>query len=114
MPITSSDQAKITKKQHTTPCHDCPFRRVSIPGWLGDIPAQTFINIALSDERYDCHTKKTDKRKHHQCAGMATFRANLCKAPRDPEVLQLKADREKVFARPGEFLSHHYKLNLND
>lgn len=42
-----------------------------------------------------------------QCAGLAIYRANVCKKPRDRSILTLPADREAVFAAPSEFRHHH-------
>jgi len=113
MPITSSDQAKVTKTQHTSPCSDCPFRRNSIPGWLGSMPPEFFVHLAHSDARYDCHTKKADVKTFHQCAGMAIFRDNICKSPRDPNVLQLDGNTVKVFSDGQEFINHHRDRGLS-
>lgn len=75
-------------------------------GWLGtDQTAEDWIRTAHSEDRVDCH-------KHHpgQCAGLAIYRTNVCKRPRDPETLVLPADRATVFASREEFLTHHNKL----
>lgn len=45
--------------------------------------------------------------KGAQCAGLAIYRANVCKSPRDPNAIKLPADREKVFATPMEFRMQH-------
>lgn len=42
-----------------------------------------------------------------QCAGLAVYRANVVKNPRDRDILRLPANRETVFATPTEFLEHH-------
>ena len=41
-----------------------------------------------------------------QCAGAAIYRSNVCKLPRDPQVVTLPADTGLVFGF-GEFLVHH-------
>lgn len=98
------------------PCFDCPWRRISIPGWLGPWDAETWIGLAQSDMAIACHTtinpvvdeeEAWDDPDILQCAGAATFRSNICKSPRNPEVVTLPVDRENVFARPQEFLDHH-------
>lgn len=102
MRLITSDEAIVTTVQHVTPCSDCPWRRDAIRGWLGGTRPKTFIRLALGDEAYPCHAFKGP-----QCAGMAIFRGNIAKLPRDPRVLRLPADRRGVFATAGEFLEHH-------
>jgi len=90
-------------KQHTSPCHDCPWRRNSIAGWLGsEQTPEDWIASAHGETQVECHI-------HHpaQCAGVSIYRANMCKMPRFPQILRLKADRENVFATPFEFIEHH-------
>jgi hypothetical protein len=100
--LVSSDEARPAKRQHETPCSDCPWRRKALPGWLGSMTAEEWVAAAHSETRIDCHTLIGA-----QCAGAATYRANICKRPRDPELLLLNSDRVVVFARPHEFLDHH-------
>jgi hypothetical protein len=100
--LISSAEAKPTNRQHKTPCSDCPFRRDSLPGWLGGYEPDQYAQLAHSDERIDCHTKIGP-----QCAGAAIYRENVCKSPRDKSVLLLPQNKEKVFGRMQEFLEHH-------
>ena|ERR1700723_1629954 len=100
--LTTIDEAKPTKRQHKIPCSDCPWRRSSIPGWLGGVGADDWITEVHSDEPILCHTMIL-----HQCAGSAIYRRNVGKLSRDSEVICLEADREKVFSSPMEFKRHH-------
>lgn len=100
--LVSSDEATLTKKQHRRPCSDCPWSRLALPGWLGGSTVEQWIAEAHGETRINCHTLKGP-----QCAGSAIYRANVCKLPRDPEILRIKADRETVFATPKEFKEHH-------
>lgn len=102
--LISTDEAKPTKRQHKKPCSDCPFRRDALAGWLGGQTPEHFMRLAMSDSPEPCHATIGP-----QCAGIAIFRANICKVPRDPEVLQLPRDKEAVFAWPNEFIEHHTK-----
>ncbi len=95
-------EARPSSKQHRKPCSDCPFRRDSLPGWLGGNTAEEFVQFAQGDEPYSCHAKIGP-----QCVGLATFRANICKSPRNPQTLTCKADKVSVFAWTDEFLRHH-------
>jgi hypothetical protein len=51
---------------------------------------------------YPCHAKIGP-----QCAGMAIYRANVCKVPRTDFALRLPSDRIAVFASIKEFTDHH-------
>lgn len=105
MSITTEDEAVVSNVQHKKPCHDCPWRRKAIAGWLGGETAQGWLAHAHGDGIVPCHTVKG--KPQPQCVGVATYRANVAKSPRDATALRVKADREGVFARPDEFLSHH-------
>lgn len=101
--ITSSREAVPAKTQHRKPCHDCPWRRVALPRWLGGTLPLDWLGATHGEAVIECHTVTGG----HQCAGAATYRANVCKTPRDPNALNLPADRKTVFASPAEFLEHH-------
>lgn len=100
-----------------TSCGGCPWRRNAAPGWLGPFDAETWIALAHSDSPIACHESIVDADDEGegdwahpdilQCAGAATYRSNICKSPRDPEVATLPADRIKIFGRRDEFLEHH-------
>lgn len=100
--LISSAEAVQAKCQHKTPCSDCPWAREALNGWLGGADVDTWIRAAHSDQQVECHTLNGA-----QCAGLAIYRANVCKTPRDPEVLRLPKDEVKVFATPMEFMEHH-------
>ena len=99
--LVSSDQAVPRKKQHTKPCSDCPWSRKALPGWLGGSTAADWVKTGHSDQVVTCHTAG-----NQQCAGIAIYRANVCKLPMPPN-LRLPADKEKVFGWPTEFTDHH-------
>lgn len=87
--LIASDQAVVSHTQHRTPCSDCPFRRDSLRGWLGGSQPSEFVAMAHSDMRYPCHLTRGKWAKRPQCAGLAIYRANVAKLPRDPEILRL-------------------------
>lgn len=101
MAITSSREAVPQDEQHTEPCHDCPWRRKSLPGWLGGSTPEDWVATAHSDQLVTCHTTG-----NQQCAGVAIYRANVCKMAYPPN-LKLPADKKVVFAWPTEFKEHH-------
>jgi hypothetical protein len=100
--MTNSDEAPVGKVQHTQPCHDCPMRRKSIPGWLGGSTPEEYRNLAHSDALVDCHAIRNT-----QCAGMAIYRRNVVKRA----LFVLPADHEAVFSTPMEFVAWHSDLS---
>lgn len=109
------------------PCNDCPWRRNSIPGWLGDAGPERFLLAIYAESPLPCHqtvdysdpawlkkwTAQTRGKPMAQaasgrlCTGALTFYANLHKRPRNPD-LQIEVARStSVFATPDEFLAHH-------
>lgn len=94
------------------PCRECPFRRVSAPGWLGPGSVDDWLGLAHSDQPGACHL--TVREDHSwvgasQCAGLATYRANVCKWVPDG-VARGPVDREAVFTSPMEFRDHHTRM----
>lgn len=98
----SSDEAVPAKRQHEHPCSDCPWSRQALPGWLGGMTVDEWIAAAHGDDTVDYHTLSGA-----QCAGLARYRANVAKLPRNRDALRLEADRERCFASPAEFREHH-------
>lgn len=85
----------------TRPCRDCPFRRDSLKGWLGE---QRMTEI-LGADSFVCH-KKTDK----QCAGHMTIRGNDNGFVRLAGQLGIELDltgRELVFDSQQACIEHH-------
>jgi hypothetical protein len=92
-------------KQHTKPCKDCPWRRKAANGWLGsDQTPEEWIQTAHSEATVECHVNQGNR-----CAGIATYRANICRIPRDAKEMRLPKDKEIVFSSPKEFIDHHRK-----
>jgi hypothetical protein len=104
--LITGDEAKVTLRQHTSPCSDCPFRRDSIQGWLGELSVDDWIQLAHGEGQADCHTTKQSNGAGWHCAGLAIYRANVCKSVHDPNAFRLPKDTEKVFSF-GEFKKHH-------
>lgn len=105
MALTTEEEATESNVQHKRPCADCPWRRKSIPGWLGSGDVASWLQAAHGEARVDCHTVKGDPQP--QCAGVAIYRANVLKLPRDPETLRLKKNPTVVFDNPADFARHH-------
>lgn len=108
--MITGDEATPSSRQHRQPCSDCPLRRDAVPGWLGESPtnrgelatAAEWIDMLHGETRIDCHT-----RIGPQCAGAAIYRGNVCKMPRDRELLVLPADDRRVFSDADEFRERH-------
>lgn len=99
------------------PCKECPFRRASGAGYLGDSSPERFIFATMLDEKMPCHCTINYEDPNwkerfeageigKECAGAATFFANLCKVSRDKTRLRL-APSDEVFKTPSEFVAHH-------
>lgn len=102
MKLVCAEDAKRAKGQHKRPCPDCPWSRDALPGWLGSMTAEQWVKHAHSDGTAECHALLGA-----HCAGLAIYRSNVAKKPRDPNALTLPADRERVFASPCQFVEHH-------
>ena len=103
--MTTSDEAVPTATQPTKPCHDCPFARTAINGWLGSNTKEEWSVMVQGEVTIPCHALKGP-----QCAGAAILRGNMCKKPRDRSLLVLPPDRDRVFSHTREFEDHHAKL----
>lgn len=107
------------KKDRTKPCAECPFKRHSLPGYLGADNPEDFIVKTMADMEMPCHMSvdyedpawEESLDDAQQCAGSAIMFSNMCKRSRDPRRAKLPADRETVFSRPEEFLAHHTQKN---
>ncbi len=106
-----------------TPCEKCPFRRLSLPGYLGESTPREFLEQVLSETEMPCHltvdystpfwreemeTNTGGSSDARLCAGALVFQANVGKLPRDGSRPRLSRDTQTVFASPQEFLAHHH------
>lgn len=99
----------MPKQQHKKPCRECPFSRKSEPGDLGFSTPLDFVQMAMSEHKEPCATHQ-----HLQCAGLAIFRANICKDPRDKSILSLRSNHKLVFSDIYEFIDHHSPFDPED
>lgn len=111
-------------KQHTTPCSTCPFGRKVDPGALGGSKPGVYIGQCEAGFRVPCHSaidyedpewnSKARGLETPQCAGLATFRANLSipGLPGRVANLSLPANHAAVFSSYVEFLAHHAQCDL--
>jgi hypothetical protein len=104
--------APVTKRQHTSPCSDCPFLRDAVPGWLGMTPPEKWEDMAQSfDGHAVCHALKKENGNRWDCVGLAIYRANIGRTAR-PYELQAEPNTDLVFSE-GEFVEHHRKGELS-
>ena len=101
------------------PCAECPFRKDAAPGWLGGGEhglAEEYLRLAHSDQNVACHMSPghgtDDVTRMRACAGLALYRKNVCKTPRDPwaaRAQEMVGDehRGEVFQTPKEFMDRH-------
>ncbi len=100
--FVTCNEATPAKRQHKKVCRDCPFSRKALKGWLGSLTPQEWVQLAHGEGTSECHVHTGVS-----CAGLAIYRANVCKSVRDPSALSLPPDRKAVFSMPSEFLEHH-------
>lgn len=118
--------------QHTTPCNECPFRRKSLPGYVGGhTDASEIIDYGHEGIRFPCHmavTSLTEEFKDDEgmdeedafnrateeapvCAGSIAFMNNSAKMSQDPKLKALQdqiGKRADVFNWPQEMMKHHH------
>lgn len=111
---------KVVKKM----CKECPFRRTSAQGYLGNNKAEPFAHNAMLDHSVACHMSMRQElpreewerleREAPRCRGALTMMRNTCKLPRDPEMSALvktvEPDRVNVFSQVAEFIQYHSPL----
>jgi hypothetical protein len=103
------------------PCSDCPFRKKSIKGWLGEFEnAEAIIKIAVSELPFSCHKLSNDETNmldinEPQCVGRLLFATKTAKIFRNQtlETLRQKAkadnpDNDILGYR--ELKAHHSNL----
>jgi hypothetical protein len=100
--IASGESAPATR-QLTKACSDCPLRRDSLAGWLGQSTPEQYARLCHSDELVECHVHAGSR-----CAGLAIYRNNTAKS--QPVEHRLPKDHESVFSNMMEFLAHHNSL----
>lgn len=113
--------------KHKTPCKECPFRRVSIPGYLGASNPTEFIESTLHGVDMPCHLDIDYEQEDWEteqlplaarCAGSLIFLRNNCKLVHENPVLMdavKQVDRnEDVFSFRQEFVAHHTRQDLDE
>lgn len=104
------------------PCVECPFRRTSAPGYLGEASYQPMAFIGphwMGEAKLPCHMqvdwlaldRQAQIEKSHTCVGYAIMNKNTAKMPRNAAdadtVRKTEANHELIFSNLGEFIEHH-------
>jgi hypothetical protein len=103
-----------------SPCNDCPYRRVSLKGWLGAATPEDFSLATQSEQQMPCHQtidyddqdwQATQYDESAICVGSLIHLRNQAKLPREPDLrmmaAQVQRDPANVFEWPHEFIAHH-------
>ncbi len=106
------------KKPKGSPCEECPFKKKSLQGYVGNTTVAEFVMQAEGGASpMPCHMEvdyekkdwKKQQEKVHQCSGHAIFLSNMCKGHLGPGVERLPRDTETVFQFPSQMLQYHSK-----
>lgn len=104
------------------PCKECPFRKDSLPGWLGTLSGAPEVFMDGIDHTIiPCHMKidKADglieRGETNPCVGALQFCANSLKFPRAArgknstygKLLDKVVVNDEVFQWSHEFIQHH-------
>lgn len=109
------------KPANDKPCHECPFRKVHLPGWLGPWTAQDMADHIHRDGFFPCHKtiprdeRETKRDNMRPCAGAAIHMNRAVKRSADPVMAeaqqalkQAPADViDSVFQWKQDFIDHH-------
>jgi hypothetical protein len=102
--------------QHKTPCAECPWRRVSPPGWcgtIGDEGATFYADAVVAGEVPACHGKDygPDDERTAFCAGALAVMANSAMLPykqeHAAEAVKEVGRNPNAFAHASLFFKHH-------
>lgn len=116
-------QALVNKK----PCNECPFRKQSAPGYLGEASWKPEIFLrSLEHDPLPCHLavdwedddgNPDDIRYEVPCIGALQYLKNIAKLPRNLEYAKLRNEVEcsdEIFQNRQQFINHHSKQNVID
>lgn len=100
------------KVVHKKPCRECPWRRASLPGFLGGYEPEQFTQqVQFDGPPLPCHMTHDGVEAQAMCAGALIFMRNSCKSAHHPDYgdarAQVEPDRENVFCWSHEFINHH-------
>lgn len=95
------------------PCRECPYRKKSLPGYMGGNSVELYHSFLKNNESYvPCHMTQ-DTANEDYCVGRILVRINDCKSAISPELSLLEKlnkdnpTRGEVFDWAFEFIQHH-------
>lgn len=110
----------MADKCNDKPCNQCPYRKESLPGFLGDANYQPELFLQQLDmkEMHPCHLAIKDWENYtkeellaaNKCTGALQFMNNSLRIHRNPKIAALQktaGKNEKVFQWKSEFIEHH-------
>jgi|ERR1700677_32632 len=108
------------------PCNECPFRKKSLPGWLGDLSGKPELFIAALDHTIlPCHMRvewdELEEKnlvvdgEENPCIGALQFCANSVKFPRAArlkgtkynKLIEVATTNPDIFQWGADFIKHH-------
>lgn len=72
------------------PCNECPFRKNSLPGYLGGFSTQETLQAVTGEDNFDCHLTREDGEERMACAGRMLFASSLGKSFRRKDLEQIR------------------------
>lgn len=109
--LMESDWDKRTLRR-TEPCKECPFRKRSMPGYLGGHPLEPYRQPPSAGMPTSCHCtdKGASDSRTSFCAGSLAVIANDPAVEPLPEYAEAVAQvgkRDDCFASVEDFAEHH-------
>jgi hypothetical protein len=87
------------------PCHDCPFKKDTLKGWLG----RERMTEILSQGSFVCH-----KKQHLQCAGHMLIKGDNNEFVRLAGRIKMELElsgQELIFKSTDDCIEHHTQGN---
>lgn len=103
------------------PCKECPFRKASLPGYLGEASGNPIHFLTTMERKpIPCHIRinwEGEEAKfadalawQRPCIGSLQFMKNTCKLPWDKKYSAMRDEETRnseVFETRHEFIDHH-------
>ena len=71
------------KNNLTKPCNECPFRKKSLPGWLGGETTESTLDFVRHEADFACHkTRHKPETEMSRCRGFLMFTKKICTIPK--------------------------------
>lgn len=105
----------LRQLRHKKPCSDCPFKKESLPGWMGGFSLDSYAQPPSVGMPTSCHQADFGSRspKTTFCAGSCAVIANDAELERHviyPAVDEV-GPREDCFPSVEAFVQHHQEMH---